>query len=497
MGRDVISVGIIGAGLSGILMGIRLKQAGIDNFVIYEKADDVGGTWKHNTYPGLHCDVPSHLYAYSFEPNPDWSQPYASQPEIQAYFRRCAEKYGLLEHLRFGVSVDTARYDAEGGSWELETADGEFIRHRVLVSATGGLTAPNLPRIAGLDAFARPSWHSGAWRHGFDFTGKRVAVIGSAASAVQVVPQVANAAREVFVFQRTPNWIMPRNNAPFSEERKAAFRDANTGALKRHRRALYRASLLVYRVFKRDPRAIAILRNVALKHMKASISDPDLIAILTPDYDPGCKRLLVSDDFYPALAKTHVHLVHAGVARLTETSVVAADGSEAEVDVVIFCTGYKLGARTDGRPAVEVIGRNGQSLGQALRKRPESYRGVAIPGFPNYFTVGGLNGVVAYTSLIYSSEVHADYIAKRIEDIARRDLRAAEVRGDVTRAYNDVIQSELQKMSWSAGCTNFYLDSTGRNLSFFPGTLARMRQEFHGLSLDDFVVENSGARSGP
>ena len=495
MEKHGVSVGVLGAGLSGLLMGIRLKQAGHDNFVIYEKSDDVGGTWKHNTYPGLHCDVPSHLYSYSFEPNPEWTRPFASQPEIQSYFRHCAEKYGLLEHLRLGVTIDTVRYHSEDGSWELKTADGETIRHRVLVSATGGLTAPSFPRIGGLDVFKGPLWHSGAWRYGFDLTGKRVAVIGSAASAVQVIPQVASRAKELFVFQRDPNWVMPRNNGPYTGAMKEAFRDPATGALARHRRALYRNTLFTYKVFKRNARAIAIMRHIALRHMQSAISDPEMIAKLTPAYDPGCKRLLVSDDYYPAFAMEHVHLIDSGVEKLTESSVVAADGRVAEVDVIIFCTGYKLGAREDGSPAVEVFGRDGLPLTQALRKSPEAYRGVAIPGFPNYFTIVGINGAVAYTSLFYSAEVHVNYILKWIQRIAEKNLLSVEARVGPTHVYNEAIQGELQKMSWSTGCTNFYLDRTGRNVSFYPGTLGRMRRELRDLLLEDYVVEHPAARA--
>ncbi|HEX4889935.1 MAG TPA: NAD(P)/FAD-dependent oxidoreductase [Alphaproteobacteria bacterium] len=491
MEKHGVSVGVLGAGLSGLLMGIRLKQAGHDNFVIYEKAGDVGGTWKHNTYPGLHCDVPSHLYSYSFEPNPEWTQPFASQAEIQTYLRHCAEKYGLLKHLRFGVTIDTVRYQAEDGSWEMKTADGETIRHRVIVSATGGLTAPSFPRIEGLDIFRGPLWHSAAWRHGFDFTGKRVAVIGSAASAVQVIPEVAKTAAELFVFQRDPNWVMPRNNRPYSEAMKAAFRDPATGALARHRRALYRGTLMAYKAFRRNPRAIAIMRHVTLKHMRSAISDPSLIAKLTPAYDPGCKRLLVSDDYYPALARPATHVIPHGVSKLTETSIVATDGTIAQVDVAIFCTGYKLGGREDGSPAVEVFGRGGVPLAQALRKSPEAYRGVAIPGFPNYFTIVGINGAVAYTSLFYSAEVQTDYILKWIQEIGQKKLLSAEVQTGPTHVYNEKIQGELQKMSWSAGCTNFYLDRTGRNVSFYPGTLGRMRRELRDLSREDYIVEHS------
>ncbi len=489
-GTGEIGIGIIGAGISGLLMGIRLKQAGIDHFTIYEKSDDVGGTWKHNTYPGLHCDVPSHLYSYSFAPNPNWTQPFAAQREIQAYLRDCADKFGLNPHLRMGISIETARYQQNDGMWELTTESGEVIRHNVLVGATGGLTAPSLPKVSGLERFEGLSWHSGAWRHDIDLTGKRVAVIGSAASAVQVVPHVADTARELFVFQRSPNWVMPRRNTPYSDAMKAAFADPGGDALRRHRRELYRGSLLTYRVFRRDPRAIALLRAYALKHMKSAISDPDMIATLTPDYDPGCKRLLVSDEYYPALAKPHVHLIASGVEELTENAVLATDGRRAEVDIVIFCTGYKRGGREDGRPAVEIIGPNDLPLLHALYQRPYSYRGVAVPGFPNYFTICGINGTVAYSSLFYSAELHADYILRCIQEMRARGLKSVDARADIAQAHSESLQEELQKMSWSTGqCTNFYLAPDGRNLSFYPGSLGRLRRELGGLGLDEFTVE--------
>lgn len=488
MTQNGISVGVVGAGINGVLMGIRLKQAGLDNFVIYEKAKDVGGTWQHNTYPGLHCDVPSHLYSYSFEPNPNWSRPFAAQAEIQAYMRHCLEKYDLTGHLRQGISIETAEYQADEGAWELTTDSGEKIQHRILVSATGGLTSGNLPRVSGLDTFAGLSWHSADWRHDVDLTGKRIAVIGSAASAVQVIPHAAAAASELFVFQRSPNWVMPRRNTPYTEEEKAEFANPDSSAMRDLRRKLYRSSMLVYQAFKRKPGAIEAIRYFATQHMKSAISDPELIAALTPDYDPGCKRLLVSDEYYPALAQSNTHVITAGVEGLTETSVIGTDGSVAEVDIVIFCTGYKQGGRADGRPAMEVLGQGGQPLMQALREHPKSYRGVAIPGFPNYFTMCGINGVVAYSSLFYSAELHADYILRCVQDFEQRGLRSVNVRADVTYDYSDALQVELQEMSWSGPCTNFYLNPEGRNLSFYPGTLSRLRREFRDLLFDDFDV---------
>ena len=337
---------VLGAGLSGVLMGMQLRRSGIDDFVIVEKQPDVGGTWYRNTYPGLHCDVPSHLYCYSFEPNPDWTMKYASQAEIQAYVRRCAEKYGLLDQTCFATCIDSARFDEHTGGWALETSSGAVSSHRALVSATGGLTEPHVPPFPGLEEFAGTAWHSGSWRDDVDLTGKRVAVVGSAASAVQVVPAVARHAREVHVFQRTPNWIVPRQNHRYFDDDRRRFSDPDE--MRRHRRQLYRQSLNLHRVFRRQTGAAEALRSVCLRHMRAAISDPGLIAALTPRYEPGCKRILVSDDFYPALALDHVQLHAKAVERMTGTGVVAVDGSETQVDAVIFCTGYKLGGRKDG-----------------------------------------------------------------------------------------------------------------------------------------------------
>lgn len=486
MGNDAAAVGVIGAGLSGILMGIRLRQAGIDDFVLYEQLPDVGGTWLRNTYPGLHCDIPSHLYSYSFEPNADWSMTFAGRAEIQGYFRSVAERHGLVPHIRFGSTVDAVRYDARAGAWDVELADEPTQRHRVLVSASGGLTEPSLPRIAGLDRFAGPWWHAGRWRHDVDLTGLRVAVIGSAASAVQVVPEVAKVAASVQVFSRTPNWVLPKNNVGYGEDERAALRDPATQ--RRLWLRLYRESMLWHGAFTRSERALRTLRDLCLANLHGAIADPATRAVLTPDYDPGCKRLLLSDDYYPALALPHVQLVAHGVTELTETGVVASDGSCAEVDVVIFCTGYKLGGRTDGSPQFHVLGARARSLRDALAERPEAYRGVAVPGFPNYFTICGVNGTVGYGPVFLSAELETEFIARWIRRILDQDLHAVEARADVTQQWAEAVQVELQQMSWAGDCPNFYKDRSGRILSFFPGTIGRMRRELRDDHDEAFLV---------
>ena len=484
------TVAILGAGISGIAMGMELRRSGIDDFTIYEKQPDVGGTWLRNTWPGLHCDVPSHMYCYSSEPNPDWSMTYSGQAEIHAYLRSCAEKHDLIDKIQFNTMIDTARYDEGEGRWILETVDGQTHTHRILVSATGGLAEPKLPKIDGYDLFEGEWWHSAAWRHDVDLTGKRVAVVGSAASAVTVVPSVADVASEVFVFSRSPNWVVPRSNHLYSEEEKAGFRDSKTW--QELRRKQYRTSLFLYRAFKRHERARVGLRLIGARHMSASIDDPELIEQLTPDYEPGCKRILVSDDFYSTLAKDHVHLIPRAVTALTANSVVAADGSRTPVDVVIFSTGYSQGTKLGGRAAVDIFGRNGQHILMALAERPEAYRGVAVPGFPNYFTVCGINGVVAYAAFFLSAELGASYIAQLTRRLLDPGLKSIEARPGATRSYNDEIQSELQDMSWAEACTNFYKDASGRVLAFFPGTLGRMRRELRTVHEGDFRFEQFG-----
>ena len=484
-------IGILGAGVSGVLMGMLFRRAGMDSFTIYEKQPDVGGTWYQNTYPGLCCDVPSHLYSYSFEPNPGWSNVYADQAEIQRYIRACAAKYRLLERTRFNTTVDTGHFDAQTGEWLLKLANGEHMRHRLLVSATGGLTAPNLPRIEGYEDYEGKYWHSGNWRHDVGLAGKRVAVVGSAASAVQVVPEVARRAAKLTVFQRSPNWIVPRGNRTYSSEEKQAFA-GNNDTWRRHWRKLYRRSLLLHQVFHREDRSVDALRQLCLQPMYDAIRDPVLRASLTPNYEPGCKRILVSDDYYPALAQKHVSLIPSGIKRLSRGGVVTSDEREFEADVVIFCTGYKLGGRADGSPAVKVFGLGGRPLTDLLARRPDAYRGVSLPGFPNYFTVVGINGVVAYTSLFLSAEVNGEHIIRMTRAALKPGVKFLDVDEQATVSYSSSLQDRLQQMSWAGDCTNFYKNSKGRILSFYPGSLGEMRRSHRQDSGEHYRIVDRG-----
>ncbi|MCY3608967.1 MAG: NAD(P)/FAD-dependent oxidoreductase [Acidimicrobiaceae bacterium] len=479
-------VGILGAGLSGVVMGIQLKRLGIDDFVVYEKQSDVGGTWLRNTYPGLHCDIPSHIYCYSFEPNPDFSMVFSGHSEIQAYIRSCAEKYGIADHIRLNTTVDRASWQPHDSCWELELAEGERLRHRFVVSATGGLTEPHYPTLDGFDSFEGLVWHAGSWRHDVELAGRRVAVVGSAAAAVQVVPEVAKDAAEVFVYSRTPNWVRPRRNRFYTDEEKAEL--ATDEGWHRARRQQYRDTMLWQRAFEKKTDAIEELRAEVMDQMRAAISDPDTIAALTPSFEPGCKRILVSDDYYPALALDHVTLVPHGVTALTPSGVVSADGTEVDVDVVIFCTGYKLGGRADGGPALEIYGRDGLDLRTAFGRAPESFRGVAIPGFPNWFTVAGVNGSPGHAPVFMTAEVATNYIGRWIHHLLARDANTVEARRDATHEWAEATQAELQEMSWAGDCGGWYRDRNGRILPFFPGSWTRFRREMRELHLDAFEV---------
>ncbi|MEM7253607.1 MAG: NAD(P)/FAD-dependent oxidoreductase [Pseudomonadota bacterium] len=484
--NDDRSVAILGAGLSGLAAAIHLMRVGVNDVVVYEREADVGGTWLLNTYPGLHCDIPSHLFCYSFAPNPDFSTVFSSQAEIQAYLRTCAIDYGVMPRIRFNVSIERATYVEERGLWVLRDADGREIRHRYLISATGGLTAPYFPKLEGRELFRGLSWHAGNWRHDVSLEGKTAVVIGSAASAVQVVPAVANLARKVIVFSRTPNWITPRYNRKYDESERQAFRDERQW--RRVRRQQYRRSLLWHRAFVKDSSAIEQLRRETLSQMRASITDPTVVAHLTPQYPPGCKRILVSDDYYPAIAQPHVHLVPRGVTALSHDGVIDSDGHEHPADAVIYCTGYRLGGRVDGKPAVAVEGRKGLSLGAALSRSPEMYRGIAVPGFPNYFTICGINGAAGHAPVFLSAEVAADYVARWLRRLINGGAKSIEVKQDATRAYNREIQQELQQMSWADDCPGWYRDKSGRIIPFHPGTWARMRRELRALHEGDFDV---------
>ncbi len=462
-----LPIAIIGGGFSGLGMGIRLKQAGIEAFTLFERAGEVGGTWRDNTYPGAACDVSSHLYSFSFEQKPDWTRAFAEQPEIQQYILELTEKHGLRRHVRFNTDIVHARFDGDSGLWTIQDREGNSWTARVLISGTGGLSNPKIPAIDGLDSFEGPVFHTARWDASCDLRGKRVAVIGSGASAIQVVPAIAQAVGELKVFQRTPPWIMPKMDRPMSEAEKRRYRRFPP-ALWLRRFWLYwaaelRAPLLISNrpVFKR------LLKRLALKHIQSQVSDPALRRRLIPDYNVGCKRVLISNDWYPALQRKNVTLVDQGVKAVTPGGVVASDGQEHPVDVIILATGFE--APTAAAP-LAIRGLGGMELNQAWRRGAEAYKGVTVSGFPNLFLLVGPNTGPGHTSVLVYLEKQLDYVVQAVNYMRRYRLKYLNVLPEVQKRFNQWLQTRMGNTVWVAGgCDSWYITEDGKNTSLYPG----------------------------
>ena len=451
---------ILGAGFAGVCMGLQLKARGEESFVILEKAHDVGGTWRENIYPGCGCDIPSHLYSYSFEPNPDWPEIYSAQPDILAYIDGVVEKHNLSSHIRFNSEVVGAAWDEAGGFWRIATGGGGLVTAESFITAWGQLNRPKLPPIEGRDDFAGQAFHSAHWDTTVDLTGKRVAVIGNGASAIQFVPHVAKTAGTLTLFQRSPNWIVPRMNRPYTEAEKAQFK-ARPEAMEKVRTEIFEmaeARLAAKRAGTLPVEEVPI----PLAHLHNQVADPALRAKLTPDYEIGCKRVLISNDFYPALTQPNVELVTEAITRMTPQGVVDATGRLHEVDVVIYATGFETKSFA-GETAITGLG--GVSLAHAWRDGPEAYLGLAVSGFPNLFMLYGPNTNLGHNSIIYMIEAQVDYVLQALA--AGRPLS---VKPKVMERYNDDLQQQLANTPWAGTCTSWYKTADGKILNNWPHT---------------------------
>jgi cation diffusion facilitator CzcD-associated flavoprotein CzcO len=462
---EQIEVAVVGSGFSGIGMGITLLQAGIDDFVLFEKDDDLGGTWRDNTYPGCACDIPSYLYSYSFEPNPDWSRMFAPWDEILDYLRRCADKYGVTPHIRFGTEVTEAEFDERAGRWTLTTSAGQ-VSARVLVTGVGILHQPRLPDIPGLGSFAGTTFHSARWRHDHDLTGRRVAAIGTGASAIQYVPKVAEQAAQLDVYQRTAPWVTPRmDRAVGPRERRLHARfPAGQRAI---RDAIYLILELRGVGFAVHPRMMKALELQARFHLRRQVKDPGLRARLTPDYQIGCKRVLLSDDYYPALTRPNVELVTDRITRVTPDGVRTADGVERRCDTIVLGTGFELAANLT---RMRITGRDGLKLDEEWKRDGMSaHLGMTVAGFPNLFLLTGPNTALGHSSLLFMVESQLRYVLQAI-DVLRRYGGASylEVREDVQRRFTGGVRGKLGDAVWQTGCGSWYLDDQGRNTAIWP-----------------------------
>ena len=485
------SIAIIGAGFAGIGTAIQLKKAGILSFTMFERADEVGGTWRDNTYPGAACDVPSHVYSFSFEPNPDWSRTFATSGEIQAYLLRCVEKYELRRHLRTNTAITEARFDSEQGVWRLATSTGETVTTRVVVSGMGGLVDPAYPDIKGMQSFSGEMFHTARWNHDCDMTGRKVAVIGTGASAVQIIPEIAKIASKLSVFQRTPAWVMPRHDRLISARAKCVFR---------HFPIVQRAlrSLLFWRSEAKGPIIILdsplskIGERASLRHLKASVTDPELRRKLRPSFRFGCKRILISDDYWSTLERENVELVCSGVSEIRSKSVVTEDGAEVPVDVIVLATGFAVGLTTAPFP---VMGMDGRLLGSAWRSGATAYKGMTVSGFPNWFILMGPNTGPGHTSVIVYTEAQIAYILQAIRKMIAEDIKWMDVKQHVLDRYNAGLESRMKYTSWTSGCSSWYLGEDGANHSLYPGFASEYCARIRRFKPLDYEFDVAGKRS--
>jgi cation diffusion facilitator CzcD-associated flavoprotein CzcO len=465
--RIETGVVVIGTGFSGLGMAIQLRRDGREDFVVLEKAADVGGTWRDNTYPGCACDIQSHLYSFSFEQNPGWTRSFSPQGEIWDYLRRVAGKYDLRRSIHFGVEVTGARWDADEQRWHVSTGSGIEYVARFVVAGTGALHIPHVPRLPGLENFAGAAFHSARWNHDVDLTGKRVAVIGTGASAVQFVPRIAGKVASLDVYQRTPPWIMPKPDHAIPEWMKRVFNRV-PGAQRAYRNALY--WMLEARAigFNGHPGLLRFAERFGRWNIERAISDPALRAKFTPDYTMGCKRVLVANDFYPTFTRSNVHLVTEGVAEVREHGIVGSAGVERAVDVIIFGTGFHV---TDAFDYLDITGRDGRDLAKLWRTEGiQTHLGMTVAGYPNLFFLLGPNTGLGHNSVVFMIESQIRYVAEAIRLVERSGMGAIEVRRSAQDRFQADIQAKLADGIWSkGGCRSWYLDAQGVNRTIWPG----------------------------
>jgi cyclohexanone monooxygenase len=467
-----VEVFIVGAGFGGLGAAIKLQEAGERDFLGIDRGSEVGGTWRDNSYPGAACDVPSQLYSFSFAPNPAWSHSFSRQPEIQDYLRRVAAEAGVLDRFRFNVTFESAAWDAEADRWRIETSAGPTTA-RLLVAASGSLSDPRMPEIDGIERFTGEIFHSSQWNHDLDLTGKRVAVIGTGASAIQIVPEVAKVAGRLDVYQRTAPWVLPRRDVAYRAWQKLLLRWTPLQRLARA--AVYLAREATVPMFIALPGLGKPAARSAIRNIDKAISDPVLRARVMPHFVLGCKRVLLSNDWYPALNRDNVRLITEPIRRLTETGIVTSDGTEREIDVLIVATGF---LPTELPIAQQIKGTSGQTLSDAWSAGGiQAYKGTAVAGFPNLFLVVGPNTGLGHSSMVYMIESQLAYFIDAWRTIRRHGLATVEVRPEAQQAWNADLQRRMRHTVWhTGGCRSWYLDAHGRNVTLWPRTTYTFRR---------------------
>ncbi len=475
---------VVGAGFAGIGLGVNLKKRGCDDFIILEKSDSVGGVWHQNRYPGAACDVPAHLYSFSFELRADWPQKYASQAEILNYLAHCARKYGVEPHLRLRAEVTGARWDEASNHWVVRTADGQVFHAQALVTATGQLSRPSRPQLPGTASFSGPIFHSAQWQE-HDLRGKSVAVVGTGASAIQLVPAIAPLVGKLYVFQRSAAYVMPRPDKNYSRWQIGLFRHV-PGALRLNRLLIYLLHEHRAFAFITWRAALRLKRGAFFRHLRRGVKNLELRARLIPDYRLGCKQILLSNDFYPAMDRANVELVTERIKEIRPGAVVAEDTVERKVDCIIFATGF---AATDFLVPIKVTGLRGQDLHQSWNGGAEAYLGMTVTGFPNFFMLYGPNTNLAHNSIVFMIESQIRYVLACLDRLERDDVSSIEVKKNIQQQFNARIQRRLQSSIWSKGCTSWYLTAAGKNTTNWPGYSFMFRLRTRAPNWDDYAVQ--------
>ena len=488
-----VRVLVIGAGFGGIGMAIKLDEAGERDFLVVERGADVGGTWRDNTYPGAACDVPSQLYSFSFAPNPTWSRSFSPQPEIQSYIQGVAERSGVLDRFRFHTDLQDATWDEDEQLWRVTTSAGTLTAD-VLVSAAGALSDPKLPDVDGIDSFEGEVFHSAQWNHDYDLTGKRVAIIGTGASSIQIVPEIAKKVAHLDVYQRTAPYVMPRHDRAYTAAEKLAFKHV-PGVQKVYRTAIYWGRECFVPGFTVNPNLALPAKKAALGNIAKGIKDPVLREKVTPTFQIGCKRILISNDYYPALDRDNVDLVTDRISKVTPTAVVTADGTEREVDALIVATGFHT---TDLPIADHIHGRDGGSLAEHFREvGMQAYKGSTVAGFPNLFFIVGPNTGLGHSSMVFMIESQIAYTVDALATMRATGVAAVEPTPEAQQRWNREVQRRMKRTVWSTGgCSSWYLDDHGRNVTLWPRTTFAFRRLTSRFDSEAYVATPRAARTG-
>lgn len=487
--KERFEVAVLGAGFGGLALAHRLEQDGVDDLVLFERGDGVGGTWRANSYPGAACDVPSHLYSLSFAPNPGWSRAYATQPEILEYLEDCFDRFDIRRKVRLETEIVSATWTETDACWNLSDRAGRNYEASVLVSATGMFHSPSIPDIPGLDEFAGKVFHSARWDHDHDLSGERVAVIGTGASAIQIVPAIVDQVAHLDLYQRRAPWILPRNDPAYTPEQQRAFAE-RPEEIVRHRQELHDLFEQTTAFLAGDP-SVEAIASVARDYLERKVHDPQLRAKLTPGYPFGCTRTLVSSDFFPAVQRDGVELVVAGIERITSTGIRTVDGFDRQADTIVMCTGFRAAEYLRG---IDVTGREDVGLHDHWAGAPRAYHGIVVPGFPNFFMLYGPNTNQGGNSILLILEAQAEFVASALTHMRAADAPSIEVTGTAMARYERELERDLLRTVWSQGCTSYFQNAAGLTVTQLPHTSGWYREATRQIDPEDFAFGGVSAR---